>query len=864
MESDNSVDGDFETDYENSEKLPENSTNRKCELKEGCEFQSDEETDHSSDESDSIELDAPKNDHNLTLQTNDGYISGSICKNELHELPSEHPKHPLKCRKTIDTESRNNESYNDKSNHSVTSVLEEELEVQIQKKDDTLDIPGHSDDLSCVSDVESNDGQSSIDMLHNDRNKDSGNSENIVSIGIRKVSEPVEEMEQLDFEAEEVQDKEEKEEGECEIRDEKSDEGELEGDGLEEGELTDEEENRPEETEPRPICRFYSRGQCTWGSSCRFVHPGVTDKGNYTMFDVVRPLLPVNGHPVYQPADYRVPYEKLPSMAMQYHSPVKEEPLIFESAWERGLRQAKEMMRKSNQRKETDMDFEEKKMNLSLGQEELDKENDYYIRSASPVYKEDERWNVDIDPYSYRDEMLTMEHYDDISDLYYHRSRGSGRDYWRRVHYETEPTRTIRLESEYVSFRRERTSSKYHGHHQHRQASQEFYEKYEKKSTRQKSHSTRIVTMEQSDKHRKEERYGESSLQSRRGDEWADPWMRSKSPVTRKSGGHVSRRRSHSSGSPHSSTGNSRSSSQSSHHSVSHSRSRMQSKKSSVSLSASHNVSSHTHRNPRKVLLPTPRSTEINSPLNVSSQKSSKHVGELRDFGRNKSVSSSFIQLEKKAANERALLMNPPAPSPQRQKEVQPHSPAMMRRSAQNPPPPVSPARSNSSVSSSGSDSSGSSSDSSESSCSSSSSSREPSPKVVYPPKRLIMEERGRLALAAETLKVKAMDALKLSGQKQQIKLTLKTSSSVQNKTRIESGLPDLPQLNLVRKDRVLPVLVGRKRPAENPVCIEAGIPSKMASLPKPAQKTVTSRREELLKQLKAVEDAIARKRSKI
>lgn len=40
------------------------------------------------------------------------------------------------------------------------------------------------------------------------------------------------------------------------------------------------------------------------------MHPGVTDKGNYTMFDMVRPLVPVNGPPVYPPVDYRSPYEK--------------------------------------------------------------------------------------------------------------------------------------------------------------------------------------------------------------------------------------------------------------------------------------------------------------------------------------------------------------------------------------------------------------------------------------------------------------------------------------------------------------------------------------------------------------------------
>lgn len=60
------------------------------------------------------------------------------------------------------------------------------------------------------------------------------------------------------------------------------------------------------------------------------------------------------------------------------------EPPMVESAWERGLRTAKEMLRKSIKRKEQDLDFEEKKMNLSLAQEEFDKENGYYARVPSP------------------------------------------------------------------------------------------------------------------------------------------------------------------------------------------------------------------------------------------------------------------------------------------------------------------------------------------------------------------------------------------------------------------------------------------------------------------------------------------------
>jgi hypothetical protein len=58
-------------------------------------------------------------------------------------------------------------------------------------------------------------------------------------------------------------------------------------------------------------------------------------------------------------------------------------PLAPETAWERGLRLGKEMLKQSAARKETDIDFEDKKMNQSLN-EDLDKENetDFYIRKA--------------------------------------------------------------------------------------------------------------------------------------------------------------------------------------------------------------------------------------------------------------------------------------------------------------------------------------------------------------------------------------------------------------------------------------------------------------------------------------------------
>lgn len=91
-------------------------------------------------------------------------------------------------------------------------------------------------------------------------------------------------------------------------------------------------------------------------------------------------------------------------------------------------------------------------------------------------------------------------------------------------------------------------------------------------------------------------------------------------------------------------------------------------------------------------------------------------------------------------------------------------------------------------------------------------------------------------------LKAKAIDALKSGSEKRQIKLTLKNS--------VSGKKPDFSEIA-----RKAEGAQGRKRGATSPSASDPkGIGSKKAS----------SRREELLKQLKAVEDAIAKKRSKV
>ena len=279
------------------------------------------------------------------------------------------------------------------SNENQSKDDEEELELSDMedesskpKKDDI-----GPDDLSDISDMESNSPSSNFTDLRQKLDKQRMNGSN-ANEGKSN------DEDELDFEADEIREVSEnpmkaeevketvekptKEEGEH-----NSNDGSLEsGEELEDGEVTDGDDKRPEESEPKAVCRFFTRGQCTWGMSCRFLHPGTTDKGNYTMFDMVRPI-PVSrttpATPAYDYRNDRPPIHHMPPHAAYGHPriPPVADP---ESAWERGLRTAKEMMRKANKRKEQDIDFDEKKMNLSGPPDEIEKDP-YYARGSPEV-----------------------------------------------------------------------------------------------------------------------------------------------------------------------------------------------------------------------------------------------------------------------------------------------------------------------------------------------------------------------------------------------------------------------------------------------------------------------------------------------
>uniref|UniRef100_A0A0B7A1V9 C3H1-type domain-containing protein n=1 Tax=Arion vulgaris TaxID=1028688 RepID=A0A0B7A1V9_9EUPU len=221
-----------------------------------------------------------------------------------------------------------------------------------------------------------------------------------------------EHQEELDYEENEGDDGEEK--SEEAVKPEKKDakqageQGETGNSDKDEGELSDDDCEEGEIKEPgskkpfvKPMCRFFQRGNCTWGINCRFLHPGINDKGNYQMIEIpgfkpvgVRSRIGTQGTWPEQPEEQI----ELPP------PPVPDVPPV-ETAWERGLRIAKEQRKKASERKELESDFEDKRLNLSVDEErELNKENERMpkIIPKDPYYdppEEDNYYQISRNPW---------------------------------------------------------------------------------------------------------------------------------------------------------------------------------------------------------------------------------------------------------------------------------------------------------------------------------------------------------------------------------------------------------------------------------------------------------------------------------
>ncbi|XP_036201283.1 zinc finger CCCH domain-containing protein 18 isoform X14 [Myotis myotis] len=411
-------------------------------------------------------------------------------------------------------------------------------------------------------------------------------------------------------------------------------------DDLEEGEVKDPSDRK---VRPRPTCRFFMKdvvtplstllppisnsipfrdqvkGNCTWGMNCRFIHPGVNDKGNYSLITKAEPF-PPNGAPPLGP------HPLMP--ANPWGGPVVEEILPppppeppTESAWERGLRHAKEVLKKATIRKEQEPDFEEKRFTVTIGEDEreFDKENEVF-RDWNYRITRDVR-DTTLEPYA-------DPYYDYEIDRFW---RGGQYENFRVQYTETEPYQNYRereRERERENRQRERERERERDRErERRQRERERERERERDKERQRRKEEwereRAKRDEKDRQHRDRDREKErekekekpkprspqppsrqaeppkkeavsAGPQVKRADEWKDPWRRSKSPK-KKLGVSVSpsraRRRRKTSASSASASNSSRSSSRSSSYSgsgSSRSRSRSSSYSSYSSRSSRH------------------------------------------------------------------------------------------------------------------------------------------------------------------------------------------------------------------------------------------------------------------------------------
>ena len=156
--------------------------------------------------------------------------------------------------------------------------------------------------------------------------------------------------------------------------------GPSEGSDLEEGELKEDDDDAA--AAPADVCKYYPRGSCTWGSECRFSHqsgecrpcrcpPNACLSAGQTgasrrHIPPLQPPTAVLGAFATRPPLLGLkparPFFPVPPLL-----PAPSDPMA--SNWERGLRSAKERLAKAKERKESESDFDDKRLNMTVADE---------------------------------------------------------------------------------------------------------------------------------------------------------------------------------------------------------------------------------------------------------------------------------------------------------------------------------------------------------------------------------------------------------------------------------------------------------------------------------------------------------------
>ncbi|RWS25545.1 hypothetical protein B4U80_05925 [Leptotrombidium deliense] len=272
--------------------------------------------------------------------------------------------------------------------------------------------------------VEEDDGELSDDNVSNDAKAEEQN-----AVITQQTAKSAQNEDELDYE-EDVEegeephkpkgDKEEDEDGEVNSDDD-LEEGEVKEDS--DGEERDgnantkntsqgqqQRQNRGQGNQ-KNICKFFHKGQCTWGPSCRFVHQAPSGmkqrKYNYPQIPPgPRPRPPDDyyyDHPPPLPPHMQVP--RLPPPHVPPPIPPLPPATQEESPWERGLRHAKAAIVRASRRKEEDTDFDDKRFNLGVEDDQQSHHSRESLspssraRSMSPYHRErrDDYWSIEYE-----------------------------------------------------------------------------------------------------------------------------------------------------------------------------------------------------------------------------------------------------------------------------------------------------------------------------------------------------------------------------------------------------------------------------------------------------------------------------------
>uniref|UniRef100_A0A8C6PPT2 Zinc finger CCCH-type containing 18 n=1 Tax=Nothobranchius furzeri TaxID=105023 RepID=A0A8C6PPT2_NOTFU len=269
------------------------------------------------------------------------------------------------------------------------------------------------------------------------------------------------------------------------------------------------------------LFRLFS-GNCTWGMNCRFIHPGVNDKGNYSLITKPDPFSP-NGAPPGGP-----------------------HPLLPNNPWVRAgfpwLRHAKEMLKKATIRKEQEPDFEEKRFNVTIGEDEreFDKENEFFRERSYRIIR---------DEVDFRDPLYG----DAYADPYYDYEmealwRGGQYENFRVQYTEAPLPYHFERERELRERHRDRERERDHRERERRQRERERERERDKERLKRKEEwerdrlkrdekeRPRIRPPREAREKKEEEKLKPLTVPQSdpsRPDEWKDPWRRSKSPRRR-------------------------------------------------------------------------------------------------------------------------------------------------------------------------------------------------------------------------------------------------------------------------------------------------------------------------------------------